>query len=55
MTLGSIGDANGSDATCEFRPSWGTALREQLGVALEAASAPVDVIVIDHVDRPTPN
>ncbi len=34
-------------------PSLFTAVREQLGLKLEAGKAPVDVIVIDHIDRPT--
>ncbi|HEY6465490.1 MAG TPA: TIGR03435 family protein [Candidatus Acidoferrales bacterium] len=32
-----------------------TALREQLGLRLEATKAPIDVVVIDHVEEPTPN
>jgi uncharacterized protein (TIGR03435 family) len=32
-----------------------TALEEQLGLKLEPQTAPVDVLVIDHVERPTPN
>jgi uncharacterized protein (TIGR03435 family) len=32
-----------------------TALREQLGLKLEAARAPVDVLVIDHIERPSEN
>ena len=32
-----------------------TAVREQLGLALQAARAPVDVIVIDGAQRPTEN
>jgi uncharacterized protein (TIGR03435 family) len=32
-----------------------TALEEQLGLKLESQAAPVEVLVIDHVERPTPN
>ncbi len=36
-------------------PVLGTALQEQLGLKLGATKTIVDVIVIDHVDRPSPN
>jgi bla regulator protein blaR1 len=32
-----------------------TALEDQLGLKLEATRGPVNVVVIDAVDRPTPN
>ncbi len=32
-----------------------TALQEQLGLRLESAKGPVDVLVIDHVERPSEN
>ena len=32
-----------------------TAVREQLGLKLESTKAPVDVLVIDHIERPTPD
>jgi len=36
-------------------PGLFTAIQEQLGLKLEAVKAPVDVIVIDHVERPSAN
>ena len=36
-------------------PSVFTALREQLGLELKSAKAPVEVLVIDHVEKPSEN
>lgn len=36
-------------------PSLYTALQEQLGLKMEATKAPDDVMVIDHVEKPSPN
>jgi bla regulator protein blaR1 len=36
-------------------PSIFTALEEQLGLKLEARKEPTDVIVIDHIEQPSPN
>ena len=36
-------------------PDLFTAIQEQLGLKLESTKAPVDVIVIDHVEKPSPN
>jgi uncharacterized protein (TIGR03435 family) len=36
-------------------PEFFTAVQEQLGLKLEATRAPVDVLVVDHVERPSPD
>jgi uncharacterized protein (TIGR03435 family) len=36
-------------------PDFFTAIKEQLGLKLVSTKAPVDVLVIDHVERPSPN
>ena len=39
----------------DSRPSIFTAFEEQLGLKLVATKGPVDVLVIDHVEKPSPN
>ena len=48
----SLADAPGVD---QNGPSLFTALEEQLGLKLRAARGPVEVLVIDSVQQPTPN
>ena len=43
------------DPRFQGRPRLVTALREQLGLKLEPSRAPVEVLVIDSVERPTPD
>ena len=47
--------AAGSISPDPDRPELFTALQEQLGLKLEPTRAPVDVVVIDRVERPEPN
>jgi len=49
-------DSVGAAATgADSGPSLFTALQEQLGLRLESTKAPVDTIVIDHVELPSAN
>ena len=44
-----------TDGTADAAPSLFTALREQLGLKLESARGPVDVLVVGRVTKPSEN
>jgi uncharacterized protein (TIGR03435 family) len=53
-------DRTGLDGHYDFELKWSdtsvfTALQEQLGLKLQPATGPVDVVVVDRVERPTEN
>jgi uncharacterized protein (TIGR03435 family) len=45
----------GMDRAAATAPSLFTAIEEQLGLKLESAKGPVEVLVIDHVEQPAPD
>jgi bla regulator protein blaR1 len=49
------GKPSNDSAPDAFGPSLFTALQEQLGLRLESQKEPVDVIVIDHIEKPSEN
>ena len=51
-TPGGLPDASPPD---DAGPTFLEALREQLGMRLEATKLPLRVLVIDHVERPSEN
>lgn len=52
---GNGGAGGAAPAAISDGPSLFTALRDQLGLKLDAQRGPVDVVVVDRVERPTPD
>src|SRR5262249_43050386 len=50
-----LGSAADPAASSDLGPSVFTALQEQLGLKLESAKAPVSMLVIDRVEKPSAN
>jgi uncharacterized protein (TIGR03435 family) len=48
-------DQRAADNTVDAGPSLFTALEEQLGLKLVSSKGPVDVLVIDHIEKPSVN
>ena len=46
---------DGEPMATSLGPSLFTALQQQLGLRLEGTKGPVDVLVIDHLDKPSEN
>jgi len=55
LAFGDVRDPAELPAPDPTRPEIFTAIKEQLGLELKAEKGPVDVIVIEHAERPTPN
>jgi uncharacterized protein (TIGR03435 family) len=47
--------ASPTPANDDLGPSISAAIQEQLGLKLEATKRPVEVFVIDHVEKPSEN
>ena len=55
FTLNWVHDSSGDEAISQNAASFREALKKQLGLELKPSRAPIDVMVVDHVERPSAN
>jgi uncharacterized protein (TIGR03435 family) len=55
FTLTWMHDPSGDDAIADNTANFREALKSQLGLELRSTHAPIDILVIDHVERPSEN
>jgi len=55
MRVSEGGTPAGAEPAANTDPSIFTALQDQLGLKLVSQKEPVEVIVIDHIEQPSPN
>jgi uncharacterized protein (TIGR03435 family) len=55
FTLTWMHDPSGDDATSDNIANFHDALKTQLGLELKSARAPLEILIVDHVERPSEN
>lgn len=55
FTLAWMHDPSGDDATSDNIANFHGALKTQLGLELKSSHAPIDFLIVDHVERPSEN
>jgi uncharacterized protein (TIGR03435 family) len=55
VPLGGVGNNPPPPSDSDGRPDIYTAIQQQLGLRLEATKTPTEVILVDHVEKPSEN